>query len=84
MGQDTILGHEGRYDADAQRILREQEAKAVLVVVIEGKKGFGMSMACLPEARDLGFGAKFAALLRRVAESIDGGATPDGLRLTKR
>lgn len=82
MGKEQVVGHEGNYDVEAQRLLEEQQAKAVVVVVIDGKKGFGMSVSTFPQhAIQMHFA--LPQILRSVADSIDGGAGPDGVRVTE-
>ena len=41
----TVTGTPGNYDAESARILREQQAQAVIVIVAAGKKGFGFSVS---------------------------------------
>jgi hypothetical protein len=62
----------GKYGDIAERVLREVEAKAVLLIVIEGYKGSGMSMS------EYEFAAQnpenvidVPLLLRNVAAQID-------------
>lgn len=45
---DEVIGHPGRYDAQAARVLRETKADGVLMVVLNGDKGFGMSFSVDP------------------------------------
>lgn len=84
MGNESQAGHAGRYDAEAMRVLVEQDAKVVVLVVMEGKLGFGLSVSVRPEAATAVYGAKLAAILHAVADQIGGGAPPDGVRLTYR
>lgn len=81
---DRVIGHPGRYDEHAARVLRETEADAVVLVVVNGKKGFGMSVSADPEkpgSIQLASGRDLPALLRTMADLIEGGAGPDGLRM---
>lgn len=80
---DKVIGHAGRYDEHAERVLRETKADAVALVVANGAKGFGMSVsvdATKPDAVALGQGVGLAELLRKMADIIDHGRGPDGLR----
>lgn len=84
---DTTIGHPGRYDAHAARVLRETKADGVLMVVLNGDKGFGMSFSVDPKkpgAVALASGVGLAEMLRAIANDIDGGAGPDGVRLHER
>lgn len=74
-------GSPGAYDQEAERLLVEMRAKAVVVIVLEGKRGFGMSVSCSPNAAAQ-MHVALPALLRAVADGIDGGAGPDGVRVT--
>lgn len=62
----------GAYDADCERILTKHEADGVLLMVVNGKKGHGMSV-CLdeknPHALDLG--RSIPSLLRRLADMVE-------------
>lgn len=77
---EKVVGHAGRYDDIAIRALKEAQAKGVVMIVIEGKHGFGMSVPTLPEA--IGVSMHLPALLRSVADLIEQGHGPDGVRLT--
>lgn len=80
MGQ-TVVGHAGRYDDIAEKALREADAKGVVLIVIEGKHGFGMSVPTRPEAA-IGVNMHLPALLRAAADLIEQGHGPDGVRIT--
>jgi hypothetical protein len=56
----------GRYDDHAERILKETEAEAVLVLVVKGNKGSGFSCKA-PIAITL----MLPAILRRLAQDIE-------------
>lgn len=84
---DEVIGHPGRYCAQAARVLRETKADAVVMVVVNGDKGFGMSFSVDPRkpgAVALASGVGLAEVLRAIANDIDGGAGPDGVRLHER
>ncbi|MEW6304867.1 MAG: hypothetical protein AB1705_15435 [Verrucomicrobiota bacterium] len=57
----------GKYDAEAQRLFEETRAESVLIVVVGGKKGNGIS------AKNTGIvaGKRLADLLRGVAEGLE-------------
>jgi Flp pilus assembly protein TadB len=75
----TVAGHEGNYDAESARILREQQAQAVIVIVAAGRKGFGFSVSFAGRAAVEQFQPGLPAVLREVARAIEAGAPPDGL-----
>ena len=65
-------GSDGRYDEQCENILYEQKAEMVLLLIVDGKNGDGMS-CCInaqnPHAMDM---AKATPeLLRKMADAID-------------
>jgi hypothetical protein len=66
----------GRYQQEAEDLLKGEEADAVLLMVVGGKRAGGMSFSQrLTEQWDIavaaGFLAKLPKLLRAVADEID-------------
>jgi len=81
MRKERVVGHAGRYDDIAIRALEEAGAKGVVLIVVEGKHGFGMSVPTRPEA-SIVVNMQLPALLRSVADLIEQGHGPDGVRVT--
>lgn len=65
----------GHYDDEAERILREQHAFMVGLIVVHGDRGHGFSVAIGCENEQLGraHADKIPALLRNIADSIEKG-----------
>lgn len=59
----------GKYDPECTRIMQEQDAQIVLVIVVDGKRGNGFSCQCTPE-----WLVAVPQLLRSVAADIEGSA----------
>lgn len=77
----NVVGNPGRYDHVAAHLVRELAAEAVLVLVIQGNKGNGVSVA------GRGFSAierrhEIADILRGVADMLEEGE-PSGYRVDK-
>ena len=84
---DEIFGTEGRYDEHAIRVLKATEATAVVLIVVGGNKGYGLSVAVdprSPEGIGIGMGERLPELLRLAADAIENASGPDGLRVTER
>lgn len=78
---DTVTGHAGRYDLISQRVLGETGAKGVVMFVYEGSQGHGMSVSLRPSSA-LAVQSMLPAILRYMADAIEQGAPPDGVRFT--
>lgn len=78
---ETVTGHAGRYDHISARVLEETEAKGVVLIVHDGKLGFGMSVSVRPAAAGE-VHVMLPSILRTVADAIERGTPPDGLRVT--
>lgn len=78
----SVVGHAGRYDEIAIRALMEAQAKGLVMIVIDGKHGFGLSVSALPESA-VAVNMSLPELLRRVADCIEQRAVPDGIRVTR-
>jgi hypothetical protein len=74
----AVAGTEGNYDAESVRILREQQAQAVIVIVAAGKKGFGFSVSFAGLDAIQKFQPGLPEVLREMANAIERGASPDG------
>lgn len=81
MRKEKVVGHAGRYDDIAIRAREEAGAKGVVLIVVDGKHGFGMSVPTRPGAA-VGVNMHLPALLRSVADLIEQGHGPDGVRVT--
>lgn len=69
-------GKAGKYDGHVERILREHGAETVLLLVIGGNQGDGFSVASIDEdAPD-----QVVTLLRMMADEIERGAQPSGVK----
>lgn len=79
---ERVIGKAGKYDEVAIRVIAETNATAVAVVVVDGAKGHGFSVSAMEGAVSQVHTA-LPAMLRMVADAIEGGARPDGLRVTK-
>lgn len=78
---ETVVGHAGRYDDQAIRVFKETAADAVVVFVLNGKRGHGFSCSVKPEL-NARFSAELPALLRSMADGIEAAPGPDGIRFT--
>lgn len=56
----------GKYDPECTRVMQDQQADAVLLIVVNGKKGNGFSLQSIPE-----WVLKVPELLRDVANDIE-------------
>lgn len=84
MKHTVQAGNAGKYDQICERLGLDLKAAAVVLIVVDGRHGNGMSVCIDPkgEHADIGGGAQLAELLRRMAEMIEAGERPDGTRLT--
>lgn len=80
----TQLGREGKYDQIAQTLCKDLKAGAVVLVVLDGRHGNGMSVSASPGHQELAFGVGLAELLHKMAEQLETGAVtgPAGARFT--
>lgn len=77
---DRTVGHPGRYDDLAIRLLDETKAEAVVLLVLGGAKGNGFSCSVNPGV-EIGH-ADIPDFLRGLADAIQLQGHPDGMRLT--
>lgn len=75
------FGNKGRYDELAERALDETEATAVVVLVVNGKKGHGFSCSCDPSVA-AHLHRSIPDLSRAVADDIERKPGPDGVRVS--
>lgn len=65
-------GSDGKYDNECEELLYKQKAEMVVLLVVDGKKGHGMSV-CInarnEHAQDMAKGVP--ELLRKMADAID-------------
>lgn len=73
------LGPEGRYQVICETLGRDLKADAVVLIVIKGRHGTGMSVSTGKGNHELGYGSKLVAILRAVADDIEAGGQPDGI-----
>lgn len=79
------VGRAGRYDEIAERLAHDLKAAAVVLLVVDGRHGNGMSISADPRrgGAPLALGDGLAALLRIMADKLDSGeASPNGVRLS--
>lgn len=74
------MGKAGKYDAVSAKVLVELGASAVMVAVIGGPMGHGFSVSCLEPINDA-LQAELPRLLRAIADRIDSGGKPTGVRI---
>ena len=74
------VGTPGRYDAIAEKALLEAGADMVVLLVINGRHGMGLSVPCT--LRGLAGQALLPALLRSIADDIEASQGPSGVRIT--
>lgn len=79
----TIAGQAGRYDAQADRVLKEEQAQAVIVIVAAGRKGFGFSVSFRGLEALASYMPTMPDVLRGVADRIEAGAAPDGVTVAE-
>lgn len=78
-------GRSGNYDAICERLSLDLKAAAVVLLVIGGRHGSGMSVSVDPKggiARVAMGGNELAALLREMADALEAGEGPAGARVT--
>lgn len=77
-------GRSGRYDEICERLGLDLKAAAAVLIVIGGRHGSGMSVSIDPKGGLTGVamgGDELAALLREMADKLDAGQGPDGVRV---
>jgi len=65
------MGVPGRYDSEVEHLLRSTTARAAIVIVVDGYKGDGMSVAGRPSAMEWQEAATIVACLREHADYIE-------------
>lgn len=79
------VGEAGKYDAIAERLSLDLKAAGVVLIVIDGRHGSGLSVSinpAKPHARELSSGGLLAQALRAAADQIDAGGAWTGTRIT--
>jgi predicted nuclease of predicted toxin-antitoxin system len=79
----TQMGQAGRYDNLTDRVLGETDADGVILVVLGGNKGSGFTLSCKAEVTERLHDA-LPSMLRQIADTIESGAQPTGVRVTQR
>ncbi len=79
MGKHQLTGTPSRYDAICTQLCRDLKAKAVILIVAEGREGNGMSVAGREEYATIGLPHTLAAYLRHLADKLDDGHQPEGI-----
>jgi hypothetical protein len=78
-------GHAGNYDIVCERLGLDLKAAAVVLLVLGGRHGSGMSVCIDPKgglSQVAMGGLELASLLRECAEKIEAGHGPQGARYT--
>jgi hypothetical protein len=78
-------GHAGKYDEICERLSLDLKASAVVLIVVDGRHGHGMSVSvdpAKPGAVAMATGGELAQLIRNVADQLDAGEAPGGVRGT--
>jgi hypothetical protein len=85
MGKHQLTGDPSKYDAICTQLCRDLKAQAVILMVLEGREGNGMSCAGRGQYATIGVPHVLAAYLRSLADKIEAGQpggigidTPDG------
>lgn len=76
-------GRSGRYDEICERLSLDLKAAATVLIVVGGRHGSGMSVSIDPKGGLLQMamgGGELADLLRSMADQLDAGAGPNGVR----
>lgn len=60
-------GNLGRYDEECTKLIKEFEARGVLLIVLDGKRGTGFSMS----TGDINLATAVPRILRQVADDIE-------------
>ncbi len=82
MGKRQI-GKASKYQAEAEKLLDELQASAVILIVKDGLRGNGMAFSVVPgRAPELIEPRQHAAYLRAIADTMDGGIGPAGVGYT--
>jgi hypothetical protein len=83
MGKKTTqVGEASRYQDICGQLGHDLKATACVLIVVDGRLGNGLCVAIdpsRPNARDLAHGGGLAAMLRNMADVIEGGEQPAGV-----
>lgn len=78
MGKHQLMGTPSKYDAICTQLCRDLNAQAVVLMVLEGREGNGMSCAGRGQYATIGMPHVLSAYLRGLADKIDAGQ-PEGI-----
>jgi hypothetical protein len=73
------VGVPSKYQAESERLLKQLNAAAVVLIVVDGMRGNGLSHSVVPSRA--GGPTDLVLLLRSMADSIEGAIGPDGVHL---
>ena len=77
-----VMGSAGRYGDVCERLAKDLKAGAVVLMVVDGRKGHGFSVATSAEMVSFGFPRQLAAFLRMQADVLEEGDGPGGIAVT--
>jgi hypothetical protein len=72
----------GKYDVEATMVMRRTQAAGVLLIILEGDKGNGFSLASFDVQATLDITLTLPKLLREMADQIDSDIKEQGLGKT--
>lgn len=78
MGKHQLSGTPSRYDTICTQLCRDLKAKAVILIVAEGREGNGLAVAGREDYAMIGHPKALSAYLRGLADNIEGGE-PGGI-----
>lgn len=79
MGKHQLTGKPSRYDAICTQLCRDLKAKAVILIVAEGREGNGFAVAGREDYATIGAPSVLSAYLRHIADAVDEGEGPAGV-----
>jgi hypothetical protein len=85
MPKTTQVGNAGKYDQISERLSLDLKADVVLLLVLNGRHGTGLSVSANPAkpgALEKAHGGGLAAMLRYAADALDAGEPANGARIT--
>ena len=87
MGKKTTqVGEASRYQGICEQLGHDLKATACVLIVVDGRMGNGFCCSVNPSrpgAFELSQGGGLAAMLRNMADRIEGGEEPAGVGLTE-
>lgn len=79
MGKKMLYGVPSKYDQITTNLCRDLKAKAVVLMVIEGREGTGMCVATRPDSVGFGHPEVLGDFLRSMADTMSAGVGPEGV-----